>query len=496
MMDSAWTCISTSMPSFFSSMSAPLLGENEYEKRRQVHRGRFMRQLSARHKMNALTSSVNGFRHKLASMSASASTHHKKLPLDGNRISAIETSSHGVDTPPPPTPPLTSLVSQDMPQFDFAGSTNYFKGLDSANAAKSDDLSFSDDGVNLWELANTEDTEEIDFLLTQIMNNAPMYIRRTEDPIRDEELTSRPQNTYSISPVSSVCEGDIIEENYHAKQESRATDATDDSFSAWHDEEGNLDAYFGLASEPEELSVDPRVDVTCNGADDEEEDSIPDLFLSGDAATSLNVAAQAKTKNEDVDSALAWSALSFILGSPAPAPVTKKNSRKESAKLWNFDTGAECDDIPDLLPTGDELECVEEGILDPPDMIRVSSLQLPKPGIHVDRKDTFTTSSLTSDDTSLSRSMVDDSVNALGEDSIPDIFVSNDPATSLNVAEGTNTKNEDVDSALAWSALSFILGSPAPATVTRKNSRKESAKLWDFDAGECDDIPDLSCVTP
>ena len=79
------------------------------------------------------------------------------------------------------------------------------------------------------------------------------------------------------------------------------------------------------------------------------------------------------------------------------------------------------------------------------------------------------------------------------EDSIPDLLALDEPATSLNVAEQTNAnKNEDVDSALAWSALSFLLGSPAPASVSRKCRRKQSAKLWDFDVGtEGEDIPDL-----
>ena len=474
-------------------MSAPLLGENHKQERRpRGQHGSFIRQFRV-HPMNALSTSVSGLRNKMTSVRGS--THHKKLlPVDSKCSPAIETSLQGAGTPPPPSPPqppLTSL-SQDMSQFDFEGSTNnYFKSLDSANVAKSDDLSFSDDGVNLWELASTQDTEEIDFLLTRIMNNSPMYIRRTEDPIRD-----------SISPY----EDDTIEENHCAIQETRTADVTVNSFSAWHNEEGKLDAFCDLAREPEELSVDPG-DTTLNGPGGEEEDPIPDVFLLNElneAAVSLNVAEGTNTKNEDVDSALAWSALSFILGSPAPASVTKRSSRRESAKLWKSDAGAECDEIPDLLTTGDALDCVGEGILEPPGVFRVTSFLQTKKGIQgADQNDTFTTSSLTSDDTSLNRSMVDiDTINAVGslgdeeEDSISDVFVLNEEATSLNVAEGTNTKNEDFDSVLAWSALSFILGSPTPASVTKKNSRKERAKLWGLDAGaECDDIPDL-CVTP
>ena len=467
--------------------------------------------------MNALKTSVTGFQNKLAIMSARASTPYKKfLPTNSKCSPTIDTSSQDSETQPPPPP--SSLPpppsSQYMPLFDFEGSTNHFKNLNSANAAKSDDLSFSDDGVNLWELANTETADEIDFLLTQIMNNSPMYIRRTEDSIKDEEQLSRPQSMDSIPSLNSdYCDDDTGAEMYPAIHETKATDVTVDSFFSCHDEEEK--ELFDLARELEELSLDSGVNATDNGPGDEEEDSIPDVFALDEPATSLNVAEQANAnKNEDVDSALAWSALSFLLGSPAPASVSRKSSRKQSAKLWDFDVGTECEDIPDLSSSGNASEWAtsqrlqaqaneeeEEGILHPPDVFRVTSyLQTKQGSPGVDQNDTFTTSSLTSDDTSLSRGMIDtETRKALGslcdedEDSIPDLLALDEPATSLNVAEQTNAnKNEDVDSALAWSALSFLLGSPAPASVSRKCRRKQSAKLWDFDVGtEGEDIPDL-----
>eukprot|EP00984_Skeletonema_dohrnii_P037300 scaffold39239_cov128-Skeletonema_dohrnii-CCMP3373.AAC.1 len=495
-----------------SSMSTPLLGGHQQERRSRLQHGSFKRSLSA-HPMNALKTSVNGFQHKLAIMSARASTPYKKfLPTNSKCSPTIDTSSQDSDTPPPPPPP-SLIPSQEMPLFDFEGSTNHFKSHNSANAAKSDDLSFSDDGVNLWELANTETADEIDFLLTQIMNNSPMYIRRTEDSIKGEDQISRPQSMDSIPSLNSdYYDDDTGAEMYPDIHETKTTDVTVDSFFSCHDEEEK--ELFDLARELEELSLDSGVNATDNGPGDEEEDSIPDVFALDETTTSLNVAEQANAnKNEDVGSALAWSALSFLLGSPAPASVSRKSSRKESAKLWDFDVGTEGEDIPDLPSEGNALEWAtsqrlqaqanqeEEGILHPPDVFRVTSyLQAKQGSPGVDQNDTFTTSSLTSDDTSLSRGMIDtETRKALGslcdeeEDSIPDLLSLDETATSLNVAEQANAnKNEDVDSALAWSALSFLLGSPAPASVSRKSSRKQSAKLWNFDVGaEDEDIPDL-----
>ncbi len=249
----------------------------------------------------------------------------KKLPMgskgSNNSKSAptIETtSSQSSDTTPSPLPlPLTTLPPspQDIRLFDFEGcSTNHSKSLDSANAKESDDLSSSDDGVNLWDLASTQDTEEINNLLTQIMHNSSMYIGRKEDSIKGQEQISAPQDMGNILSISPEHEDD-----------TRA----------------------------------PLTEDYCPSED--EEDSIPDVFMMDQTATSLNVAEQANTKNKDVDSALAWSALSFLLGSPAPASVARKSSRKESAKLcWDLGAGAESDDIPNLPASASEvsLECV------------------------------------------------------------------------------------------------------------------------------------------
>ena len=85
------------------------------------------------------------------------------------------------------------------------------------------------------------------------------------------------------------------------------------------------------------------------------------------------------------------------------------------------------------------------------------------------------------------------------DDTIPDFFFETDEvATTLNDATPKDDmKNQGVDSALAWSALSLLLVTPASASMMKKSSsRKENAKLWELEAGleDEDDIPELGCV--
>ena len=126
-----------------------------------------------------------------------------------------------------------------------------------------------------------------------------------------------------------------------------------------------------------------------NNDKENEEESIPNMFEVNDTAV-LEGAAQKKSIDEDLESALAWSALGLILGSPAPA-VSRKNNRKQGAKLWEVDDG----DIPDLSD--------EEGVIDTPDVQRVNSFLASKRGcLENEQNDTVTTISLSSVDTSLS----------------------------------------------------------------------------------------------
>jgi len=444
-------------------------------------------------------------------MSARATSHKKHLLINSKYSPTGDSSSQDSGTSPPPPPPLLPPPpSQDMSLFDFEGSTNYFKSFDIR-----DDESFSDEGENVWELPPTKTAQGFDFSLTQILNNSsPKDIRRTEDSvIKGKEQISRSQSVDSIPSINSK---GICNENYLAIPERMMDDVADSAVvdvTLWHDEEEKLDAMFDLVKELEELIVGQGVEITDNPCDKEEEDTIPDVFALNETATSVNVAKQTDAKNQDVDSALAWSALSFLLGSPAPASVTKKSSRKGNAKLWDFGVGAEDEDIPNLPSAGDTVEWdvspsfpaqtnnEEEGIIAPPVIFKVNSfLQAKKENSGVDLSDTFTTSSLLSDDTFLSRDVSNPETRVAlvmpgdeeEEDTIPDVFALSETATTLNVAKQTDAKNQDVDSALAWSALSFLLGSPAPASVTKKSSRKGNAKLWDFNAEtEDEDIPNL-----
>lgn len=317
-------------------------------KRSRVQHGSFIRSFSE-HPVNAIKTSVNGLsglRNKLAIMSARARSHKKHLLIKSKYSPTVDSSSQDSGTSPPPPPPLLPPPpSQDMSLFDFEGSTNYFKSFDIR-----DDESFSDEGENVWELPPTKTAQGFDFSLTQILSNSsPKDIRRTEDSvIKGKEQISRSQSVDSIPSINSK---GICNENYLAIPERMMDDVADSAVvdvTLWHDEEEKLDAMFDLVKELEELIVGQGVEITDNPCDKEEEDTIPDVFALNETATSLNVAKQTDAKNQDVDSALAWSALSFLLGSPAPASVTKKSSRKGNAKLWDFGVGTEDEDIPDL----------------------------------------------------------------------------------------------------------------------------------------------------
>ena len=197
-----------------------------------------------------------------------------------------------------------------------------------------------------------------------------------------------------------------------------------------------------------------------------EEDSIPNVFEVNDIAV-LEVPAQKKSIDKDLESALAWSALGLILGSPAPA-VSRKNKRKEGAKLWGVDDG----DIPDLSD--------EEGVIDTPDVHRVnSSLAAKQDCLELDQSDTLTTLSLSSVDTSISISMDEDDAETssiLGSPNDNEERSMNETSSSLNVTTRKTKKNEDAEFALAWNSLAFLLGSPVPAA--NMGGRKESGKLY------------------
>jgi hypothetical protein len=260
-------------------MSTPLLGGNHQVKRMsQVQHGSFIRSFFSTHPMNAVkasTTGLNGLRNKLSIMSARATSHKKHYLLVYSKYSPhmMDSPSHDYGTPPPqsllPTP-----QSQDMSLFDFEGSTNHFKSL-----VISDDERFSD-GLNVWEFTPTQTAEMVDFSLTQLANNS------SAEDIRGNDLA------VPETKMDGVADCALLDET------------------SWKDGEEMLDESL-MVKELEELNLGPGVSSTDNPGN-EEEDTIPDVFALNETATSLNVAKRTDAKNEDVDSALAWSALSFL----------------------------------------------------------------------------------------------------------------------------------------------------------------------------------------
>lgn len=314
-----------------SSLETPLLGYQEKRKRSsKMHQHRsFMRQSAS-----ALKTTFSGFRNQL-------STKVKSSKLMSNALyyptMEVESFDEYDIPPPPPLPPL----ARDSPLFDSeVGSMNHFRSYHFVSITADNPFEQSVSGdIDVWDLPAQPD-DIIDFSLTNILNNSPSY---EED--EDKSINSIP------SIHSSNCQHDGIQEQNSFTQEAEVDDVadsvilvgflgavfgspapkavqkkTDASASIlWYDEEAKVDHQFDLVKELEALDM-------CSDNITSDWDSIPDLDSKN---------------NEDVDSALAWSALSLLLASPAPASITKKSSRREDnvAKLWEFDEG---EDIPDL----------------------------------------------------------------------------------------------------------------------------------------------------
>ncbi|KAL3761475.1 hypothetical protein ACHAWU_006505 [Discostella pseudostelligera] len=149
------------------------------------------------------------------------------------------------------------------------------------------------------------------------------------------------------------------------------------------------------------------------------------------------------------DSALAWSVLGAILGSPAPSSVAKK-SVKKCINLWDDDGET------DVLEVGDDI------------------ISLPP---YDDDEEVLT---------------FEDEADSCSIPSCNDLVSNVDNCTSLDFPTTPTKANsrKAEDSALAWSILGAILGSPAPTSVTKK-SVKQCINLWDEDEGESDPIPEI-----
>ena len=295
----------------------------------------------------------------------------------------------------------------------------------------------------------------------------------------------------------------------------------------------------GLTAE-EELAKE-MIDVGLGMPNVDSSDSIPTVVTSN--VPVIPMPQEPMKTDEAADSALAWGALSMILGSPAPSSVLmgeKKKQKRNPVNLWLGDDGDALvpDDLDDIfLPDQDDdlSNIAEEDLVDVSDNCSIPSVSS-EAGLEIDidilpdiddyddqafitpkstnvKESAGTTlawtalcavlgspapSSVTKKTCAPKSSLFED-----GEDQLPDI-VEEDQEIDFDelpdieedaVAYSTESqanKEESADSVLAWSALGMLLGSPAPAPVSKK-SRRESRKaaLSLFEISEDDAIPSI-----
>eukprot|EP00584_Thalassiosira_punctigera_P024378 CAMPEP_0172574162 /NCGR_PEP_ID=MMETSP1067-20121228/136562_1 /TAXON_ID=265564 ORGANISM="Thalassiosira punctigera, Strain Tpunct2005C2" /NCGR_SAMPLE_ID=MMETSP1067 /ASSEMBLY_ACC=CAM_ASM_000444 /LENGTH=529 /DNA_ID=CAMNT_0013366785 /DNA_START=270 /DNA_END=1855 /DNA_ORIENTATION=+ len=216
-----------------------------------------------------------------------------------------------------------------------------------------------------------------------------------------------------------------------------------------------------------ETSLLPEVDEQENAALDHELESDSLCMLSIDFSELENVNhtvnfrpsnfVDIKDSNKEAaDSALAWSALGILLGSPAPRSVPTKNirlSRNATRNLWE-EMGA---------MGNDELNTI--------------------PSIHLDDDDI----------SSISSRPCEDDVN---EHIIPDL----DELSTANATKNSPHRSYDIDkksaadSTIAWTALAALLGSPTPLSAVGKKSMRHKGSvtnLWDDGNAAEDDLDGL-----
>ena len=125
----------------------------------------------------------------------------------------------------------------------------------------------------------------------------------------------------------------------------------------------------GSASNEEELGLDVSQSDILNDSVDAVAD-IDQSLVFGETSTVPSLR-DAEMK-EATDSALAWSALGLILGSPAPTSAKKKR-RRRPVNLWREDDGSACDDLERvMLPSDDDELGMGEKRMNP--MCRTSSM--------------------------------------------------------------------------------------------------------------------------
>mmetsp|Transcript_24636 Transcript_24636/g.37340 ORF Transcript_24636/g.37340 Transcript_24636/m.37340 type:complete len:384 (+) Transcript_24636:134-1285(+) len=187
----------------------------------------------------------------------------------------------------------------------------------------------------------------------------------------------------------------------------------------------------------------------------EEEDTL--LSISNFAEleeTDALPCAEKDTSSKDIDSAMAWCALTAVLGCQAPSSVIKQagGKMKQKVQLWGIDSVSE--DIPDLPFDDRSFSSVDSSLSEgAPDLNEISFDE--------------------SDDDEDSLFIVPDVEDAQD-------FIYEDEYKKTSVKEAA-------DSTLSWSALALLLGAPAPASVTKKTKN-----VWKVsDEGSSEVIPVL-----
>ncbi|KAL3787701.1 hypothetical protein HJC23_012127 [Cyclotella cryptica] len=181
-------------------------------------------------------------------------------------------------------------------------------------------------------------------------------------------------------------------------------------------------------------------------------DSVEDLSLSAldveacDSREHTELNLMLQDKEQVTNSALAWGALTALLGLPAPTCVLQKN-RPAVKNYWTNDDGSLNDDLISLAPSESPNDC-DSGNL---------------------AHDAGSSSKECAciDDLSLSALQVD----------------SDDSCECVEEAPFIDTERDITNSTIAWGALTALLGLPAPSCVLQKSNRHVK-NLW---AGDDDD---------
>jgi len=296
----------------------------------------------------------------------------------------------------------------------------------------------------------------------------------------------------------------------------------------------------------EEVSDHCSIPSLSPGETHFDEGFVPDRYDAANLAFPATASITPKTSKKDIaDSTLVWSALAAVLGSPAPSSAIRKKALKDRNNLWE-------DGEADLLPEIDELEVIYSGG-DESDSIGLPSIDLneledsngdaefcydefvdnkvgkklsadsalawgalgmllgsPAPKL-VNKKtnkasvenlweENRATENEESDTVpSIHRDDADSIPSPLSEDhdenTIPGVIELSSVNAFDNSLKNVTDKKEVANSAIAWSAVAALLGSPAPSSIPgkkRKADKGSRSNLWDDGNAIMEDLDDLS----